>query len=146
MPGSASWMQGRARWMPGRARFMPGRASWMPGRALWIPGRPRFMSGRAHLCRPARINAGPRTLDRARLMLGRACSAYEGTSTRVGPPSPRTMRDIAARWLMAAPLLLRPYLCCWGNDLNETPAALARAKGWESTKHCRQYCTTLKTL
>ena len=55
------------------------------------------------------------------------------------------MRDITARWLMAAQLLLRRcalavLLLACGNHFYENPA------GPGETKHCRQYCTTLKTL
>ena len=120
--------------MHGRARFIPGRAldaGPMPGRSRYMP---MPIPGRRAACRAARAgppldaDAEPRAMDGGRRALhvdpralhaGRALDAgpraldagtiwqHKGTSTRFVPPSQRAMRDIAARRLMVAPLLLR---------------------------------------
>ena len=57
-------------------------------------------------------------------------------------------RSTLANW---APLLLRLTLCpscaaAAAMFMNPQAAAPAGAQGWESTKYCRQHCTTLKQL
>ena len=146
-----------------RARWMPDFARWMLGRALWMPGSSRWMQGSTHWCRASRAGfraerAGCRSASTVAARAGcRATRAWCRTNLAAltrehrrvfgchGRGHRRTMRDITARWLMAAQLLLRRcalavLLLACGNHFYENPA------GPGETKHCRQYCTTLKTL
>ena len=93
----------------------------MSGRELDVRPRVRALDGG-----PVALDAGPRTLDAGP-------RTPDAGSRTLAPPSPRSMQDIAARWLMAAPLLLRPTLCpsCtlrWcGNDFFEPKGMLFAA-------------------
>ena len=123
MQGSASWMQGRARWMPGSALHAGPRA---------------LMQASAHWCRAA--DAGSRALDAGpslQRLLGYIDACWTAIVEDNGHRSTLAYGGTTAATTLS--VLLRQWFV-WNSS------SACHAKGWESTKHCRQYCTTLKTL